>query len=151
MNDVMNDAAADALARAVDERVLALPDGMDPARLFGIRTKADGGFALVPFWSGVARGLPYGLAPPDGCDAIALDTGGWAAPMDDMAGVQRPSQHPEARRMHQTTLVYGAGVDVTVLRYPGEAPQVIRGGVGVVLELMQACWARRRRAHPEPA
>src|SRR5262245_24558954 len=56
----------DALARAVDERVLDLPEGCDPARAFGVRLRADG-FVLVPFWSGVARELRYGATPPDGC------------------------------------------------------------------------------------
>ncbi len=138
----MNIAQADALARAVDERVMQFPEGADPARLFGVRMRGDK-VILVPFWSGVAREVPCALTPPDDCCAIALDTGGWAAPLDDCEYV-RPSQHPAARRMHQTCLVYGNGVDVTVLRYEDEQPQVLRGGVGVVLELMLACWARRR-------
>jgi hypothetical protein len=145
----MEEAEADALARAVDERVLAIPEGCDPARLFGVRLRqqhADG-FVLVPFWSGVAREVPAWLVPPDGCDAIAIESGGWAAPMDDMVGdgtVMRPSQHPEAQRMHSTALVYGRGVDVTVLRVGDEPPRVMRGGVGVVPDLLRACWARRR-------
>jgi hypothetical protein len=139
----MNEREADALAHAVDERILALPEGLDPARLFGVRCR-DRGFALVPFWSGVAREMPYGLTPPDGCHAIALETCGWAAPLDDMDLVERPSEHPLRRRIHHTALVYGNGTDVSVLRYDDEEPLVLRGGVGFVLELLQACWARRR-------
>ena len=140
----MEETIADALALAVDERVLEMPEGSDPARLFGVRirpNRADG-FVLVPFWSGVAREIPYGLAPPDDCDAIAIESGGWAAPMDGT--VERPSQHPEAERMHSTALVYGTGIDVTVLRVGDEPPRVMRGAVGAVPELLRACWARRR-------
>ncbi len=70
----MEEAEADALARAVDERVLAIPEGCDPARLFGVRLRPEraDGFVLVPFWSGVAREVPPWLVPPDGCDAIAM-------------------------------------------------------------------------------
>ena len=85
--------------------------------------------------------------PPDGCDAIAIESGGWAAPMDGTVAngtLIRPSQHPEAERMHSTALVYGRGVDVTVLRVGDEPPRVMRGGVGVVPDLLRACWARRR-------
>jgi len=137
----MNIQEADALALVVDERVMQLPEGLDPARLFGVRKRGDK-VILVPFWSGVARELPRGLTPPDDCCAIALETGGWAAPMDDTA--VRASQHPARRRMHQTCVVYDDGIDVSVLRYGDEPPQVLRGGVGVVLELMLAIWARRR-------
>jgi hypothetical protein len=134
---------ADALARVVDIRVLQLADGLDPARAFGVRRRGDH-VVLVPFWSGVARDMPRDLTPPDDCCAIALETGGWAAPMDEGWEHTPPSLHPSRRRMHQTVLVYGDGVDVSVLRYDDEPPQVLRGGVGVVLELMLACWARRR-------
>jgi hypothetical protein len=132
---------ADALARAVDERVLALPEGCDPARLFGVRLRTDW-FMLVPFWSGVAREIPYGLAPPDDCVAIAIESGGWSAPLDGL--VERPSQHPLAQRMHSTSLMYGDGIDVSVLRIGDQEPVVLRGGVGTVPDLMRACWARRR-------
>jgi hypothetical protein len=133
---------ADALARVVDERVRQLPEGADPARMFGVRKRGDK-VILVPFWSGVAREIPCGLIPPDDCCAIALETGGWAAPLDDDFSV-RPSQHPSRRRMHQTCVVYGDGIDVTVLRCEHDPPEVLRGGVGLVLELLLSCWARRR-------
>ena len=140
----MNDEDFDALALAVDARVQHLGEGCDPARLFGVRLRGDD-FMLVPFWSGVAREIHYGLNPPDDCVAIALDTSGWAAPMNDDGTVDgRPSQHPLRRRIRHTALVYGAGVDVSVLTYEGEEPQVLRDGVGVVVERMRACWARRR-------
>ena len=142
----MEEAESDALALAVDARVLELPEGCDPARLFGVRIRANrdvtsrlGGFVLVPFWSGVAREVPAWLVPPDACDAIAIESGGWAAPMDGMGADGpwlRPSQHPEAQRMHSTALVYGSGVDVTVLRVGDEPPRVIRGAVGVVPDLL---------------
>ena len=90
--------------------------GCDPARLFGVRMR-DEAFVLVPFWSGCHAAIPIGLTPPDGCAAIVLDTGGWAAPMDDGIGDMRPSLHPRRRRIRQTTLVYGDdGREVSVLR-----------------------------------
>jgi hypothetical protein len=139
---------ANALAREVDERILQLPEGLDPARLFGVRRR-DGRVVLVPFWSGVARELPPETRPPDDCCAIAMESGGWSAPMDDIA--LRPSQHPARRRMHSTVLVYGGGIDVTVLRCDGGEPQVLRGGMGLVLERMQLCWARARAARTDSA
>ena len=136
----------DVLAREIDDRVRALPEGCDPARLFGVRMRDDGSFVLVPFWSGVARELPARIVPPDGCAAIAMETGGWAAPMDELADVLRPSEHPERRRIHHTCVVYGNGVDVSVLRYDDEAPLLLHDGVGLVLDLIRACWAKRRGA-----
>jgi hypothetical protein len=137
------------LARAVDARVLSLPVGCDPARAFGVRLRQgnDGAFVLVPFWSGVAREMPYGSSPPDGCVAIAMECRGWAAPMDGTEGVTRPSEHPERRRIHHTCLVYGAGSDVSVVRYEDDEPLIMRDGVGVVLDLLRACWSRRRENH----
>ena len=142
----MDDHTIDLLARAVHARIAEFPPGQDAARCFGIRLHDhDPGFVLVPFWSGVARDLPMRLAPPDGCWGIALDSGGWAAPLDDDATL-RPSRHPARRRMHQTAIVYGAdGTDIAVLEIEGEDPQVLRGAVGVVPELMRAVWSRRRR------
>ena len=121
----------EALARAVDVRVLELPEGCDPARLFGVRQRSDS-FVLVPFWSGVGRDIPLGLTPPDGCCAIAFESGGWAAPVDDESEVGvRPSRHPQRRRIHSTTVMFGeGGVDITIVRSDGEPPQVMRGGVG---------------------
>ena len=140
----MNDDDIDALVGAVDERIGALGEGMDPARLFGVRLRDDG-FVLVPFWSGVAREIPPALRPPDGCFGIVLDTGGWSAPLDD-ADFCRPSQHPDRRRIRTTALVYGeAGTDVTLLTTQGGDAQILRGGIGVVPERMRACWSRRRR------
>jgi hypothetical protein len=144
MSEIVDPAA---FALAVDERVRALPPGCDPARLFGVRMRPDG-FVLVPFWSGVAREIPDWVCPPRGVVAIALDTGGWAAPMEDDGSVtQRPSRHPERRRIHHTALVYGAYEDVSVLRYEGEAePMMLEGAVGVVADLLRECWARRLAA-----
>jgi len=135
----------EALARAVDLRVLELPEGCDPARMFGVR-KRGSDFVLVPFWSGVGREMPIGITPPDGCCAIAFESGGWAAPLDDDVGVTiRPSQHPARRRMHSTTVMYGeGGADITIVRCADEPPQVMRDGVGVIPELMRACWESRR-------
>ena len=142
----MEDAEADVLVRAVDARVQALGAGCDPARLFGVRMR-DEAFVLVPFWSGMARAIPIALTPPDGCVAIALDTGGWAAPMDDGIGEMRPSLHPRRRRIRQTTLVYGDdGREVSVLRYEDGEPQVMRGCFGPVVDRLRTCWASRRVA-----
>jgi hypothetical protein len=132
----------ESLARAVDERVLELPPGRDPARLFGVR-KRDERIVLVPFWSGVAREIPSWVCPPAGCVAIALETTGWAAPLDPDRELQtRPSRHPQRRRVHHTALVHGEGDDVSVLRV-GDEVTVLTGAVGVVAELMRDCWERR--------
>ncbi|MGQ0824666.1 MAG: hypothetical protein ACT4OX_06515 [Actinomycetota bacterium] len=136
----------DAFALAVDARVRLLPLGCDPARLFGVRVR-DERIILVPFWSGVAREIPPWLTPPDGCVALALDTSGWAAPMDG-DGIEetgRASRHPERKRIHHTALVYGDHPDdeIGVLTYEDEPPQIMRGALGAVPELMTACWARR--------
>jgi hypothetical protein len=136
----------DVLAREIDDRVRALPEGCDPARVFGVPRRDDGSFVLVPFWSGVARELPARLTPPDRCDAIALETGGWAAPLDEVSDAVRPSEHPQRRRIHHTCVVFGNGSDVSVLRYDDEPPIVLHDGVGLVLDLMRACWARRHAA-----
>jgi hypothetical protein len=140
----MNDQVLDDLARAIDERLHALPMGSDPARLFGVRLRGDD-FVLVPFWSGVARAIPAGLEPPVGCVAIVLDGGGWAAPMNDDGTIDaRPSLHPQRRRMHHTCVVFGDDAcDVTVLRTDGDPPRLMRGGTGFVLDLMRACWSHR--------
>jgi hypothetical protein len=136
-------------ALAIDARVRALPEGLDPARLFGVRLRAaaPGDFVLVPFWSGVAREIPAWLCPPRDVVAIALDTSGWAAPLDAIAAHGRPSRHPQRRRIRHTAIVYGAGQDISVLRYDDDAePRVLDGAVGVVYELLVACWARRPAA-----
>ena len=133
------------LARAVDERVCCLPEGCDPARLFGVRMRADD-FVLLPFWSGVAREIPDWLYPPPGVDAIALETGGWMAPMAESEDeTLRPSTHPERQRIHQTVLIHGDGEDVSVLRYVDrdDEPVVLEGAVGAVADLLVSCWARR--------
>jgi len=137
-----------ALALAVDARVCALPPGCDPARLFAVRLRDGGDFVLVPFWSGVAREIPDWICPPRGAAAIALDTGGWAAPMAaDRTVEARPSRHPERRRVHHTVLIHGVGVDVSVLRDDdAPEPMVLEGAVGLVLDLLLDCWARRPAA-----
>ncbi|MDZ4825015.1 MAG: hypothetical protein SGJ13_00935 [Actinomycetota bacterium] len=142
----MNDQVLDEFARAIDDRVLALPPGCDPARLFGVRLRGDNDFVLLPFWSGVAREIPQRLMPPEACVAIVLDGGGWTAPLnDDGSADVRASLHPRRRRVHQTCVLTGdAGTDVTVLRQENDPPQVLRGGVGVVLDLLRACWSNRR-------
>ena len=72
-----------------------------------------------------------------GVGGLPVESGGWAAPLDDDATL-RPSQHPQRRRMHQTAIVYGPdGTDVSVLECVGEPLQVLRGAVGVVPELMR--------------
>jgi hypothetical protein len=140
----MNDYVIDDLARAVHARVAEIPMTEEPSRFFGIRVRGDG-FVLVPFWAGVAREIPRWLAPPDGCWGVALAGGGWAAPMDDELSGIRPSQHPQRWRMRHTAIVYGPdGTDVSVLECEDQPIQVLRGAVGLIPELMRACWARRR-------
>jgi hypothetical protein len=144
MSDALDVRDVDAFALAVDARVLSLPEGCDPARLFGVRLRPQG-VMLVPLWSGVARDLPPWVVPPPDVAAIALATRGWAAPIeDDGSMLARPSEHPRRRRIHQTAMVTGEGDDVCVLRYDDEPePVLLRGAVGVVHELLVACWARR--------
>jgi hypothetical protein len=138
------------LVLAIDERVRSLPPGCDPARLFGVRPRTsqpEGDFVLIPLWSGVAREIPAWVQPPRGVVGIALQTGGWAAPMEGDGSVSgRPSEHPERRRIHHVTLIHGGGEDISVLRYEGDAdPLVLEGAIGYVQEVLLACWARRAR------
>jgi hypothetical protein len=139
------------LVLAIDERVRSLPPGCDPARLFGVRLRPnqhdDADFVLIPLWSGVAREIPAWVRPPRGVVGIALQTGGWAAPMEDDGSVHgRPSEHPERRRIHHVTLIHGGGEDISVLRYEGDGdPLVLEGAIGYVHELLLTCWARRAR------
>jgi hypothetical protein len=134
----------DSLARAVEDRVLALPEGCDPGRVFGVRLR-ERGVMLVPLWSGVARDIPMALSPPKDVVAVALATRGWAAPMeDDGTMLARPSEHPERRRVHQTVVVSGDSEVVSVLRYDGvDDPILLRGGAGVVHDRLVHCWQRR--------
>jgi hypothetical protein len=65
----------------------------------------------------------------------------------------RPSEHPQRRRIHHTCVVHGDGTDVSVVRYDDGRPLLMHDGVGVVLELLRACWSRRREncgPGPEP-
>jgi hypothetical protein len=135
----------DALARAIDERVLALPEGNDPARLFGVRL-VDGDIHLVQIWSGVGRELPCSVNPPAGLVALVLESGGWAAPMEDDGLFCRPSEHPHRRRMHHSAIVTGDNIDIGVLRVAGEEPQVMRDAVGVMPDRLLECWERRADA-----
>ena len=82
------------LARVVDDRILELPPSRKPARLFAVDVHADGELGLTLLWSGYARELPRYLRPPADAYAIALETTGWAGPMDE----GRPSLHPLRRR-----------------------------------------------------
>ena len=131
---------SEALARAVDDRIIELPPGPEPARLFAVHVGRDG-VRLALLWSGYARELPPTVVPPADADAIALDTAGWAAPMDG-AGCW-PSQHPQRRRIHHTAMVCGEMEDVSVLRCEGSPVEVLRGAIGVVAELLVGCWLRR--------
>ena len=136
----------DALARCIDDHVLAFPEHEEPARLFGVFLDDDD-LDLVPLWAGVGRELPYSLVPPAGLFALALASGGWAAPLDDDGGMAwRPSEHPRRRRMHHTAIVMGDGVDIGVLRVAGDEPQVMRGALGLMPERLLQCWERRADA-----
>lgn len=136
------------LALAVDARLRTLPTGCDPARLFAVVVRDDGTFRLLPLWSGVAREIPAWVVPPPGSAAIALDTGGWAAPAGEPAAGYRPSRHPQRRRVQHVGIVYGPGDDISVLREGDGPPQVLTGATGMVLDLLRACWDRRRRPSP---
>jgi hypothetical protein len=129
---------AEALAWAVDDRINDLPPDRAPARLFAVEVQGPD-VRLTLLWSGFARELPPDVVPPAGSDAIAIESSGWAAPMDE----GRPSRHPKRRRMHNTTVIFGDMDDVSVLRCEGSEPQVLRGVVGIVPDLLIACWLRR--------
>jgi hypothetical protein len=130
---------AAALARVVDDRILDLPLISQPARLFAVEIH-DTDVSLTLLWTGYARELPPTIVPPVEADAIALESTGWAAPMGDG---RRASRHPKRRRMHNTTVIFGETEDVSVLRCEGSEPQVLRGVVGLVPDLMWSCWLRR--------
>jgi|GEM_PF-4676584 len=152
----------EALALAVDEELRVPAAERRIGRLYAVRCgggvgeSAGGeggaagggdGLALELLAEGEARELPQGVRPPAGVRALALVTGAWAAPLDDGGPGCRPSRHPQRRRAHLTVVV-GAdgdrdGVDVTVLRYAGGDPTVLRGGVGLVHQRLLRCWSRR--------
>ena len=117
-----------ALALAGDTRLRALPPGCDPARLFAVRLRDGDDFVLVPFWSGVAREIPDWCCPPRGASAIVLDTGGWAAPMED-DGRSPPGPVAIPRAPHPPHDAHPRrGSDVSVLRYEdAEEPLVLEG------------------------
>jgi hypothetical protein len=48
--------------------------------------------------------------------------------------------------VHQTVIVGGDGEDVSVLRHDDGEPRLLRGAVGMVPDLLFACWARRTDA-----
>jgi hypothetical protein len=130
------------LARAVDAKIQMCSRTPHPARLFAVWGDHDpDAITLTSMWAGAPRELPRRVAPPSRAIAIALEVGGWASPL----GEGRPSIHPLRRRVHQTVLIYGDGDDISVLRYDDEEePHILRGAVGVVHELLVACWLRRR-------
>ena len=127
------------LARVVDDRILELPPSRKPARLFAVHLCDDGEVVLALLWSGYARELPMRLVPPVGAYAIALDTMGWSGPMDE----GRPSRHPLRRRIHHTGVIFGDAEDVSIVRSEDAEPQVLRGAIGFVHDLLVACWLRR--------
>ena len=130
-----------AVAATSGDRCLSVSNGR-------ITVLADGTI-LELLAEGEARSLPQKVRPPAGLDAIALTSGVWVAPLDDCATL-RPSQHPDRRRAHVTTLIACEGdcdaVDVSVLRYGDGAPTVMRGGMGIVHQLVLRCWGRRPEA-----
>ena len=128
----------EAFARAVDDRVISMPAGCDPARLFGVRMRGDD-FLLLPLWSGYAREVPLDVVSLAGLRAIVLETTGWTSPMDE----GRPSEHPLRKRVHQTVVISGLSDDISVLRYDDAEPQVLRGAIGFVLDLLVESWQRR--------
>ena len=87
------------------------------------RRQDDAGRVVVR----VARELPWSFVPPSGLLALALESSGWAAPMDDDGDLScRPSQHPHRRRMHHTAIVAGDGIEIGVLRVADDEPQIMR-------------------------
>jgi hypothetical protein len=94
---------------------------------------------LTLLWSGYAREIPAHLVPPAGADAIALDSSAWASPMDE----GRPSAHPLRRRVHHTAVILGDGEDVSIMRGADGHVEILRGAIGIVHDLLVACWRRR--------
>jgi hypothetical protein len=146
----------EALALAVDALVHVPAADRCAACLYGVRIEGEGADVKVTLEElayGEARQIPLRVRPPAGLFAIALAATAWAAPMEDdlppgWASI-RPSQHPQRRRAHTTVLIGGEdGEEVSVLRYAGGEPKVLRGGVGLVHERLIGCWNRRRKIPP---
>lgn len=141
------------LATVVDDLVHIPGAERVIARLYGVRLFGDddgeaGRVLLDELGRGYAREVPRRVRPPAGLAAVALTTTGWGAPLAVGGNLpERPSRHPERRRIHVTALVGGDGEDVSVLRFADDdEPMIVRGGIGVVHDLLVRCWNRRADA-----
>jgi hypothetical protein len=76
-------------------------------------------------------------------DAVALVTGGWAAPLDDDGHLrQRASRHPDRRRVRAVAVVSEAGVS-SVLRFEDDPDHPIAQpdrGFGEMVDALESMW-----------
>jgi hypothetical protein len=156
---VTHDPLAASLALWLDHRLPlpAVADQDGDARLFGLHVldrdemlaspaesvRVDGAVRFVA----VAEGEPYWLAADVArlaivhYEALALVTGGWAAPLDGEGGVvaeTAPSRHPDRYRVRVTTVALDSGALGSALRRTIDAPAESAG-----------CGARRLPPGPD--
>ncbi len=143
----------DELAQAVDARIGLLPATRSPGRLFvllGDDSDPDG-FALQLLDIGDPREIVEHPHVPLRAVGLAHSAVGWSAPMSEPGDpFVRPSEHPQRRRAHTTTLVAGAGEVWSVVRIGDDAPHVWPDGVGLIPDGLRVAWARHcvRLTHP---
>jgi hypothetical protein len=140
------------LALVVDAEIYRPPaDRGVAARLYGVVTDVATGAPRIRLLEiGDGKQILRRIRLPRGLDAIALGVAGWRAPLEDDGSITaRPSDHPLRQRIHSTSLVAGDGDLVTVLRTASDEPEghveVMEGGVGIVPDLLRACWRRAKQ------
>ena len=140
-----------ALALAVDEQVYRPPSDCEISmRCYAVMLPEGSEIPeLRLLEKGEGRRILRRLRLPRGLTALAVTAAGWRAPMEgDGSMEERPSRHPDRKRIHSTTVVAGDGELVTVLRTadvdPNGRVEVLPGGEGAVPELIQQAWMRAR-------
>jgi hypothetical protein len=92
------------------------------ARLYGVDAGADPP-ALSHLGDGVVHELLAGplAALARTFDAVAVVSGAWAAPIDELAPYGgRASRHPQRRRVHVTAVSAAGRPVASILRFPGD-------------------------------
>jgi hypothetical protein len=143
----------DDLARAVDARIGLLPATRAPGRMYAVLDDNDDadGFRLQLVDIGDPREIVAHPHIPLLACALAHSALGWSAPMPEPGEVFiRPSEHPQRRRAHTTTLVAGVGEVWSVVRIGDDAPQTWPDGVGLIPDGLRVAWVRHcvRLVHP---
>lgn len=87
------------------------------------------------------------VVPPPTAIALVLLCSGWMAPMREAgpsSPLERPSRHPERRRVFAATLIGGAFEVVSVVRVDGSPDPLIMPGpaIGRVPDALERCWLR---------